>query len=144
MRRSAMRLVASNDGNGCRRWLRARLAALREGLDDDHAAAAARTWMRAGWRLGVIGGSCIGGLGFGLRDGEQFACPRDVVGTGGFGEQPVVADAMEALRQDVAEEAADELVGCEGHELVARTAVGTIVLVLEGNAAPVAGDQPAV
>src|SRR6266478_2814287 len=75
---------------------------------------------------------------------RQFACPRDVVGTGGFGEQPVVADAMEALRQDVAEEAADELAGCEGHELVARTAVGTIVLVLEGDAALVAGDQPAV
>src|SRR5260370_9178019 len=106
------------------------------------AAAPARTWMRAGWRLGVIGGSCIGGLGFGLRDGEQFACPRDVVGTGGFGEQPVVADAMEALRQDVAEEAAGELVGCGGHELVAGTAVGTIVLVLCGDAPLAPADQP--
>src|SRR5260370_19382760 len=97
--------------------------------------------MRGGWRLGVIGGRCICGVGFGLRDGEQFACLRDVVGTGGFGEQPVVADAMEALRQDVAEEAAGELAGCEGHELVARTAVGTLVLVLVGDAALVAGVQ---
>ena len=70
--------------------------------------------MRAGWWLGVIGGSRIGGLGFGLRDGEQFARLRDVVGRGRFGEQPVVADAMEALGQGVAEEAADELVVCEG------------------------------
>src|SRR5207237_9673004 len=34
--------------------------------------------------------------------------PRDVAGTGSLGEQAVVADAVEALRQDVHEEAADE------------------------------------
>jgi hypothetical protein len=71
--------------------------------------------MRADRRLAAIGGSRIGELGFGLRDGEQLARPRDVVGAGGFGEQPIMADAMEALGQDVAEEAADELIGCEGH-----------------------------
>ena len=74
------------------------------------------------------------GSASGLWDGEQLACPRDVVGRGRFGEQPVVADAMEALREDVAEEAADELTGCEGHDLVPRAAVSAIVLVLEGDA----------
>ncbi len=44
------------------------------------------------------------------------------------------ADAVEALRQDVAEEAADELIGCKGHELVSCAAVGAIVLVPEGDA----------
>ena len=82
---------------------------------------------------GSRGGS-IGRLALGLWASEQFARPRDVVGTGGLGEQAVVADAVEALRQDVAEEAADELIGCKGHELVSCAAVGAIVLVPEGDA----------
>ena len=51
---------------------------------------------------------------------------------------------MEALRQDVDEEAADELTGCQGHDLVSRAAVGAIVLVLEGDAVLVERNQPAV
>jgi hypothetical protein len=55
-----------------------------------------------------------------------------------------VADTVEALGQDVDEEAADEL-GCgEGHDLVAGAAVGAIVLVAEGDASVVERDQPAV
>jgi hypothetical protein len=57
--------------------LAARLAAGREGLDDNHAAAAARTGMREGRRLVGIGGVSIGRLALGLWDGEQFARPRD-------------------------------------------------------------------
>jgi hypothetical protein len=45
---------------------------------------------------------------------EQLARPGDVVGTGGAGEQAVVADAVEAAGEDVDEEAADELVGRQG------------------------------
>ena len=75
-----------------------RLAAAREGLDDDHAAAAAGAGML--WCFWLVG------LGVGGLDGidrdewhcEQFAGTRDVVGTGGAGEQAVVADAVEALR----------------------------------------------
>ena len=63
-----------------------RLAAGREGLDDDHAAAAAWT---GGRRPNIS-------IGLRLWHGEQFARPRDVVGTGGLGEQAVVADAVEA------------------------------------------------
>src|ERR1700751_5153508 len=96
----------------------------REGLDDAPAAAAAWT---GGRRPNIS-------IGLRLWHGEQFARPRDVVGTGGLGEQAVVADAVEALRQDVDEEAADELTGCQGHELVSGAAVGAIVLVLEGDA----------
>src|SRR5918994_4381565 len=98
----------------CRPMTRRRAA--RESLDDNHAAAAARTGMREGRRLVGIGGISIGRLALRLWHGEQLARPRDVVGAGGLGEQPVMADAMEALRQDVAEEAADELVRCEGHD----------------------------
>jgi hypothetical protein len=55
---------------------RARRAAALEDLDDDHAAAAARAWMRESLRLGAVTGICIVGLV--LRNGyvEQFSRPR--------------------------------------------------------------------
>ena len=78
-----------------------------EDLDDDHAAAAAWT----SWLALIDGGR--GGLAFRFCSGEQFAHAGDVVGASAFGEQAVVADAVEAGRQHVDEEAADELEGPE-------------------------------
>ena len=76
-----------------------------KGLDDDHVPAAAWAWRACVVRL-------VRHLGRGGRcDAEQLT---DVVETGlagGAGEQAVVADAVEALGQDVEQEAADELVG---------------------------------
>ena len=60
-----------------------------------------------------VGAAGIGGIGPGFWHREQFAGSGDVVGAGGAGEQAVVADAMEAVRQDVGQEAADELICCE-------------------------------
>src|ERR1700730_1356973 len=119
--------------------MRARRAAAFEDLDDDHAAAAARTWMRE--RLGAI---CITGLA--LRNGylEQFSRPRDVLAALGAGEQAVVADAVEAGRQHVDEEASDELVCGECHRLVSIATFDAIVLPPEGDAIAVEGDQPTV
>ena len=68
------------------------------------------------------GHGCTGGLGSlasaqlvsaasDCRHGEQLASPGDVVGARATGEQAVVADVVEALRQDVDQEAADELAG---------------------------------
>ena len=48
------------------------------------------------------------------------------------------------LRQDVDEEAADELVGGERHDLVAVAALDAVVLPLEGDAVVVERDQAAV
>ena len=79
-----------------------------------------------------------------LWHGEQLTRSRDVVGARAAGEQAVVADAVEAVRQDVDQEAADELVGGECHDLLAIATIGTIVLPSEGDAGAVAGDQPAV
>ena len=76
-----------------------------EDLDDDHATAAAWTSRLAG----IDGGT--GGLGLGVWNGEQLTHAGNVVGAGAAGEQAVVADAVEALRQDVDEEAADEFAG---------------------------------
>ena len=41
---------------------------------------------------------------------EQLAQPRDIGGAARIGEEAVMADAMKALRQDMEQEAADELV----------------------------------
>ena len=109
-----------------------------EDLNDDHATAAARTA-----RLGLIGGGS-GGLVLRFCNGEQLARMGDVVGARAAGEQAVVADAVEAVRQDVDQESADELIGGECHDLLALATIGTIVLPSEGDAGAVAGDQPAV
>ena len=55
---------------------------------------------------------------------------------GRLGQKSLVTNAMEALWQDVAEETADELTCCEGHDFVAGSAVGTIIFVVEGDAVP--------
>ena len=62
----------------------------------------------------------------------------------GAGEQPVVADAMETLGQDVEQEAPDELVGAERHCAIPRLPVAAVILVAEGHAALVESDEPAV
>ncbi len=110
----------------------------REHLDDDHAAAAAWTSGLAG----IDGGS--GGPALRLCNSEQLTGACDVAGASAFGEQAVVADAVEAAWQHVDEEAADEFVGGERHALVAIAALDAVVLPLEGDAALVAGDQAAV
>src|ERR1700674_2174941 len=132
----------------CREWRWGRAAArggaAPEGLDDDQAAAAARTWLRERLWLAAVGRGILVGSARGRRHGERFAGARDVVAAGAAGEQAVMADAMEAVWQHMDEEAADELAGRERHDLVARRPIGAIILVLEGDADVVAGDQPAV
>jgi len=109
-----------------------------EHLDDDHATTAAGTSRLAG----TAGGN--GRLAFRFCDGEQLTGACDVICTSAFGEQAVVADAVQALWQDVDEEVADELVGGERHLLVSIAALDAVILPLEGNALLVAGDQATV
>ena len=75
-----------------------------EDLDDGHATATA--W--ASWLAGIDSGS--GRLVAGVWSGEQLTRACDVVGASAFSEQAVVSDAVEATRQHMDEEAADELV----------------------------------
>jgi hypothetical protein len=90
-------------------------AAAPKDLDNQHAAAAAR----ARWAL--IGG----GVGIGAvvqrerinrrhRGSDQLPGARNVGFAAGAGEQPVVADAVKSLWQNVEQEAPDELAGAEG------------------------------
>ncbi len=104
-------------------------AASLEGLDDDHASPAAWARMRERPRFIGIGSGCIAGLGLRSRRIEQLPCPRDVLDMLAAGEQAVVADAMETTRH-VDQEAADELVGGERHELLSFAALGAIILPL--------------
>ena len=119
------------------RW-RTRLHPALEGLDDEHAPAAAGTGRPWIWRLDRLN----------ARDWrwhrKQSPGAGDVGLAAGAGEQAVVADAMEALRQNVEQEAPDEFIRAERHCAIAFGAVTAIVLVAEGHAAFVARDQPAV
>ena len=100
--------------------------------------------MREGGRLVAIIIIGIGSLTLGLLDTEQLTGACDGVGASSLGEQAVVADAVEALGQDVDQKAADELVRCERHHLVAIGAFDPIVLVFEADIVFVERDQSAV
>jgi hypothetical protein len=89
----------------------------RKDLDGDHATAAAWTSRLAG----IDGGT--GWLALRFCNGEQVTRAGDVVGARAFGEQAIVADAVEAAWQDVDKEAADELAGGERHALVSIAAL---------------------
>ena len=109
-----------------------------EGLDDDHASAAAGAWR-----------TCIGGLfreiGLGRRgDGQKHADAVEAGFAARGGKQAIMPDAVEAARQEVNQEAADELVGRQRHDLLALGAVAAIVLVTERHAVLVKGDKPPV
>ena len=55
-----------------------------------------------------------------------------------------MANAVEPARQDVKQEAADELVRAQRHDLLAVRTIAAIVLLAEGDAGLVESDQPPV
>ena len=114
--------------------MRARCAPTLEGLDDGHATTAAWTRMRERERFNGIIGICITDWTLPNRRIEQLPHSREVCGTSASGEEAVVADTMEAARQDVDEETADELIDRECHDLVPFAAVSAVVLPFEGHA----------
>src|SRR4051794_4641901 len=123
--------------------MRPRVHPRAEALDDEEATAAAG----AGGRCWFV----VGGLWVGLirgNWGEQVPDPGDVDGPRSAGEEAVVADAVEAVGQDVKQEAADELVRRERHGLdprASRRAVpGPVILPAERHHALVEGEKPPV
>jgi len=78
------------------------------------------------------------------RHGDQLPGAGDIDFAAGAGEQPIVADAVEPLGQDVEQEAPDELVGRECHRAVSRPPVAAVVLVVEAHAALIEAEQAAV
>jgi len=112
-------------------------------LDDEHATTAARTG--AGQYARILGGRYLL-IGFlhGRRNVQEHTCSGDVIGAIAVGEQPIVADTVEALGENVHQEAADELMGVEGHRLPAVGSIEAIVFAAECNAAVVGANEPAV
>lgn len=70
------------------------------------------------------------------RDLEQIVGLGKAVLASGAGKQAVVPDAVEASRH-VDQEAADELVGGQDHDLLLVAATAAIILVAEGDLAGV-------
>ena len=65
--------------------------------------------MKVGWTLATAPQSDA--IRRGGDDVQQFACAGEMLAASGIGEQPVMTNAVEAARQNVQQEAADELVG---------------------------------
>src|SRR5262245_52788099 len=108
-----------------------RLGTAREGLDDEHTAAAAWTGTRVCTRLARLRDFGLLGLAHGRRHCEQLTSACDVGGASAIGEQPIMADAVEALGQHVNEEAPDELVSCEprAHPCPCPCCVGRMLII---------------
>ena len=70
-----------------------------EGLDDEHAATAARAGMLWCFRLLGLGVGSLDGIDRDEWHCEQIADTGDVLGAGLAGEPTVVADTVEALWQ---------------------------------------------
>jgi len=75
---------------------------------------------------------------------EQLACTCDVGGAVAAGKQAIVADAVEALGQDVGQESSDELVGVQCHCLPPLWSIDAVILPAEGDAVVVGRDQSTV
>ena len=81
-------------------------------------------------------------VGAGSGRSESGADARKLGGAAGVRQEAEVADAAEPFRQDVEQEATDELVGVERHHL--GLVVGAIILPAEADATVLAGEEPAV
>jgi len=89
--------------------------------------------------LAIIGG--FDGRGW-LRRLESSADGWKLGGAAGIGQEAEVTDAAETSRQDVEQEATDELINLERHHL--GLVVGAIIFPAEADATVLAGEEPAV
>src|SRR6202035_3161701 len=92
-------------------------------------------------RLAITIGFCRSA---GHRHAQKLARRCDALGLGGAREEAVMANAMEALRQDMDEEATDELAGGKRHGGVTGRSFDTVVLDPEGHARGVGPDEATV
>src|SRR5215472_11372166 len=121
-------------------WRADRFAA-DEGFDDDHRCTTVRAdegGLNGDTRVRQLWFGCVG------EDVQQFTCLGEMLAACGIGDEAIVADAMKAAGQNVQQEAAHELVGVEGHGLVAGPAFGAVILPAEGDATLVEREQAAV
>ena len=125
------------------------LAARDEDFNDHHRATAARAWL--GQCVRIVGRSFSIGIGVLAIDGlggsgyaKQVSGAFDIGNAIAIGEQAVMANAMQAFGQDMHQEPADELMGCERHSPVSGGPVAAVVLVAECDPGGVSFDQSAI
>src|SRR6516162_1774645 len=121
-----------------------RLVAGFEGLDGDHPPAAARTSVPLAAFVKIFGAVAVRAGRRRVGYTEEPAGQCNVVRPVGIGKKAVVTDAVKSVGQHVDQEATDELVGVERHQLVAGVALGPVILPFEGDALAVEGDEPAI
>jgi hypothetical protein len=80
----------------------------------------------------------------GRRDREQVSRTGNIGGAVAVGEEAVMPDAVKALRQDMREEPANELMRGQRHGLVSPRSLDPVILEFEGDAIGIGRDQPAV
>ena len=105
---------------------------------------ATRTWTQGRRSFGLAVRRVGRALGRGLGRGEQLSDALDVAGSNHSGEEAVVADAVEAVGQDVEEKAANELGGVERHGPEPVAAFDLVVLPFESHARLVEPDEPGI
>ena len=110
-----------------------------------HSTAATGAWRRRD-RCGCVIVDLIAVFSFEVTSWrvEQAAAQRQFVGAMTIGEQPVMANAIEPVRQDVKQEAADELAGGERHGLALCWSGLAVVLPAEDDMLIGEFDEPAV
>src|SRR5271166_967899 len=93
--------------------------------------------------LSAIMRECFDSLRLGRRRraDKEFAGARYIGFSCGAGEQAVMTDAVEALWQNMEQEAADELLRRERHQALPLRTLAAVVLVAEGDAGFVVGNQ---
>ena len=75
---------------------------------------------------------------------EQLTAQGKILLFVAAGKQPVVPDALKARWQGMEQEAANELLGGNGHAPGFLAIGGAVILVLEGNLIAVQGENPLI
>ena len=114
-----------------------------EGFDDAHGRAA-RGAEQPGRRCGVDRVVGVVANVLGRVDTEQCPGLGEVLGACTVGKETVVTNAVEAVGQDVDEEASDELLSVERHGFVSVFLFGAVVFPAEGDVVFVEGDETGV
>jgi|SRR5690349_262067 len=116
-----------------------------EYFDDNHAAAAARAAGRfVAGRVVAIVIIVIAFCRCCRERIEQVSTERELVGAMAVGKEAIVANAMEAARQHVQQEAAHELADIEAHDLALVTTAFPIIPPAESDMGSVEIEQAAV
>ena len=123
------------------RWrARHRFLAVPEDFDDPHGTAAAGAWLARGER-GSLGLRSWGNGLFRMPDAKQRADPRDIGLAGRACQQAVIPDAVEAVRQDMDQEPANELGRGKPHYLLAVAGFDAVVFPAERHDIGIRADQ---